>query len=748
MILNYRLWIIVLVNSFFGTILYSQTIIALEDCGVSYIDPQDDGPTTSGRDTLVYTHLFAEHNQLHAFYVDINAFGGQQIDRTKVFAIMPEDTLKLLGTLSFGNCPTCEDGFAFVFNDSLYAQSVSDRGIMDLWIQSFNQPPFALQGSLQTLVGTGRLSGLAPFCAKGIRVEYEVNSNPANATTEFSTHILCPEIIQDCTVNLDLMVDCPRDSFSLRAIVPSKCFSESAVLEWTFPSGLKSNQEELVLSLSENEGWFFLKLEDECCTIFDSIFVDRPQFAVGGEDLVICPESTLNLSGTGGLFQYWELPNQDTLSGGVLTLDNAQNGAYVFFAIDAAGCVDTDTVDVSILAPETPMVALPSICIGQDVQLMLSNEVQFINISWFTPEQQQLPNGIIPEIQSDDFGTYEVIGTNAAGCQTQLFFDLEANLPPELEWQIERSCDSTIIHLIPSENQYVWESGDTTAHYSVTRGGVYFLTITDENNCQSETNVEIPDPEGPAFDLEIEQPACFGDFGELQIKPEDVNRPTIYSIDGGATYTFETTYRQLEPGAYAVVAQDELGCIIEQSITIVAPDSIGVDLNQTYLEVRPNEMVDLSATTFGPIEKIQWVPKSIDSGLPTTSFLSFRNLDVRVVVEDVNGCRASDGFQLTVILSPIYRPSAFSPNNDGVNDRFTFFSDQLSGEIIENLQVFDRYGNVIFQATEIPLNDLSVGWDGTYLGKPMNAGIYTYFGRVRFGNDIKKLFEGDVMLLR
>ena len=128
-----------------------QSLLDLESCGISYIDPQDElGNTAPSQDTLRYSFFFQEENQLRNFFVDINAFGGSQIDRVNVYAILPGNELKDLGGLAFGTCIDCVSGFALVNNDSLLVSDVTDIGLMEMWLISFGQPEYALPGNLQT----------------------------------------------------------------------------------------------------------------------------------------------------------------------------------------------------------------------------------------------------------------------------------------------------------------------------------------------------------------------------------------------------------------------------------------------------------------------------------------------------------------------------------------------------------------------------------------------------------------------
>ncbi|MEL6944176.1 MAG: T9SS type B sorting domain-containing protein, partial [Bacteroidota bacterium] len=144
----------------------------------------------------------------------------------------------------------------------------------------------------------------------------------------------------------------------------------------------------------------------------------------------------------------------------------------------------------------------------------------------------------------------------------------------------------------------------------------------------------------------------------------------------------------------------------------------------------------------------QLVPKEIDTGINTTDFIATNNLDIRAIVKDDRGCFASDGIPLTIVLGEIYAPNAFSPNLDGQNDRFTFFSDNGSGEFVEKLRIFDRWGALVFQNFDFELNAPELGWDGTFEGENMPQAVYTYRAVIRFGDGSKKVMKGDFSLFR
>ena len=103
-----------------------------------------------------------------------------------------------------------------------------------------------------------------------------------------------------------------------------------------------------------------------------------------------------------------------------------------------------------------------------------------------------------------------------------------------------------------------------------------------------------------------------------------------------------------------------------------------------------------------------------------------------LTITDGNGCSKSFDFYVplhsdndfTAACTPQwYAPTAFSPNNDGINDRYIFYANERAIRI-EQLQIWDRWGNLVFQANDIPFNDGSLGWDGTLKGREMLPAVF------------------------
>lgn len=112
------------------------------------------------------------------------------------------------------------------------------------------------------------------------------------------------------------------------------------------------------------------------------------------------------------------------------------------------------------------------------------------------------------------------------------------------------------------------------------------------------------------------------------------------------------------------------------------------------------------------------------------------------------GCDSVHILHLTIIPeSSVYIPTAFSPNNDGINDQFTIYGD-ASLVLIESLQIFDRWGNFLTDLKDLPPSDPQYGWDGKGKGVIMDPGVYVYVARLRFEGDETALYSGDVTLTK
>lgn len=111
------------------------------------------------------------------------------------------------------------------------------------------------------------------------------------------------------------------------------------------------------------------------------------------------------------------------------------------------------------------------------------------------------------------------------------------------------------------------------------------------------------------------------------------------------------------------------------------------------------------------------------------------------------GCRVRDSISIIVVdpsdvtCSDLALPNAFTPNCDGLNDRF-FISNPFLIEELLSFEIFDRSGATMFRT----LNP-SDSWDGSFRGEPVNPGVYLYKVEYRCEGEVF-LKTGQVSVIR
>ena len=95
----------------------------------------------------------------------------------------------------------------------------------------------------------------------------------------------------------------------------------------------------------------------------------------------------------------------------------------------------------------------------------------------------------------------------------------------------------------------------------------------------------------------------------------------------------------------------------------------------------------------------------------------------------------------------VYIPNAFSPNGDGTNDIF-HISASTEVERITKFSIFDRWGEIVFNADGTLPNDPRFGWDGELKNRRLNSAVFVYLIEVLFVDGERKVYSGDVTLVR
>mgnify|MGYP001798037766 FL=1 len=91
-------------------------------------------------------------------------------------------------------------------------------------------------------------------------------------------------------------------------------------------------------------------------------------------------------------------------------------------------------------------------------------------------------------------------------------------------------------------------------------------------------------------------------------------------------------------------------------------------------------------------------------------------------------------------------PNAFTPNHDNLNDYF--YPLTVGVQSIVRFSIYDRFGNLVFEARNFAPNDKTFGWDGRVRGSEQPTGVFVYYLEALCESGEKLYKKGSVILIR
>lgn len=297
---------------------------------------------------------------------------------------------------------------------------------------------------------------------------------------------------------------------------------------------------------------------------------------------------------------------------------------------------------------------------------------------------------------------------------------------------------------------YLWDNGSIAPFRSDVPAGPYRVTLTDSKGCTRDTVITLVDPPLLTIgDIQSSNVICYGqETGVISLLGAGGRPPYKYGING-SSFQSDNKFIGLRATRYTIAVEDAGGCTASQDVTITQPLPLLVDAGLD-LSINLGQKITLFASPNNASVKYQWSPADLVncSTCQTTVAGPLRTVRFKIEVTDPVGCKATDELLVTVIKNrPIYPPNAFSPNQDGKNDFFTLYGGPAARKI-RRLQIFDRWGEQMFEAKDLPLGQESLGWNGFYRDQLMPSGVYVYVAEIEFIDDEVLLFKGDVTLVR
>lgn len=457
--------------------------------------------------------------------------------------------------------------------------------------------------------------------------------------------------------------------------------------------------------------------------------------------------------GTGNLEYNWS--NSSMTS----SIFNLSADSYFVTITDENDCELESSID--IIEPEELVItaeAIPLTCFNSN------NGMIDVDVSGGSPAYtyEWSNNSKTEDIDSLEAGDYALTITDENGCSVA--FAAEVSAPAEMVLSIQTSSPTcagiengsvmvTVNGGIPGYD-YIWSNNITgTNQLNDLSPGFYEVTVSDNNNCtQTITTTIVPGPE-ISMEYILDYPICAGDDGALNIIPLG-GEPPYSTIINGFEYPGQLAFDNVPPGNFSIELIDANGCsALIEDVVMEEAYPIEVDLG-VDLEISIGDSILLvPQVNFGAGALIyEWSVNNSDTYIscpncPTIQALPEYSSNISLIVTDENGCIGEDEIDVIVDRTKgVYIPNAFSPNGDGVNDYFTVYSRE--GGKIEELMVFSRWGEKVFTKTNFETNTDRLGWDGTFKGQPLDAGVFVYWARISFTHGEEEFHEGNIKIIK
>jgi gliding motility-associated-like protein len=428
------------------------------------------------------------------------------------------------------------------------------------------------------------------------------------------------------------------------------------------------------------------------------------------------------------------------------------------------------TINVVPKAPPPTVESPVGYCQG-DVASPLSALGQ--NIRWYSVPTGGVGSPVVPVPTTNAQGTFTWYATQTiSGCESDrvpvvVTISYKPNAlivtPREYVCQYDTMTLRYFGNALPNAN-YNWTLPDgATVLSGVGQGpllvrfdssGIKRVSLSVDNaGCVGPTaTVDVVVRMAPVFSLDMQEDACQGEIVNIAV----VNYTTgIDTFKWNGFAGGEEVYGSPTAGPYGIrwntpgVKVLDVQAIDEVCKSLAFSDTIDVhELPDATITVNRENICSGDTLEFrGPYEfgnSYRWEPRQffgpshsdIDSGIVDyTRYVSLH-------VTNRFNCTASDSVLITAKpCCEIYFPNAFTPNNDGRNDRFRAIT--VGSHQITAFQVQNRWGQVVFNT-----GDELTGWDGNFNGKPQDMGTYFYYIKYKCSDGNFYEEKGEVMLVR
>ncbi len=502
----------------------------------------------------------------------------------------------------------------------------------------------------------------------------------------------------------------------------------------------------------------------------------------------VLPLSSYAPPGAVGNWLVSEVPpgqNPVYIQGDTLYAQTADSGRYeLSFFLQAPpppGCPGSDSeyLQVDAAANSGQQLSVPHICYGRAESIVLGSLLTgaqtggswrdlstFPAAGFFIPATGMLMTAALPA--GSYVFAYELDpGNSCPADSSHVRVSIEPLPQADAGEDSYTDCFITTVDLQGSVSgaadlQYRWYTGSgepagapNQLGLSQVSEGIYYLeVISSAYGCRATDTVLVTAREdSPVLSgLQYYPPRCHGDTNG-RIDAGFVSGglpPYLFALNGGVL-SGQSSWRGLAAGSYTIYVEDARGCSATTTVELLDPPAVsvvaGIDIQLYYgdtivLAVEVNPQPADYTYRWTPARGLSCTDCPAPLAFPAETTLY--SLEVR----NAQGCKASD--QVRLFVRPdraVYFPTGFSPNGDQTNDVWMIYGG--SGvERVEELHIFNRWGESVYSIFDFPTDTPAYGWDGTHRAQAAAPAVYGFYALVRYKDGKRVIHKGEITLVR
>ena len=306
---------------------------------------------------------------------------------------------------------------------------------------------------------------------------------------------------------------------------------------------------------------------------------------------------------------------------------------------------------------------------------------------------------------------YTVIG-EILGCSDTATSDITVNPLPFITINNPVIClGFDAILSANGATSYVWDDGSTFNPYTVSpfQTTTYSVTGTDANNCSDTSSAVVtvnPNPSVTAEPVVI----CSGDTA-------------ILTAIGATNYIWNTgdivnplIVTPIVTTIYSVTGTNAFSCTDTDSATVTVYPTPVIDFTADPWATELGNPILFTGSSTVPINLWQWDfgdTFTDNSGqIVNHTYLNDGTYIITLIASTIHQCESTINHSV-IIETNLFFPNVFTPNSDGINDKFEIVG--LKPDKENSLQIFNRWGKKIYEKSQYDNSWTGEGAaDGTY----------------------------------